>query len=105
MTHYVLFKFKPGISIERVLHCYNNTYLKMKSQLPEVESISFHENCINRDSNMDVMITVKLKSKDGLCDYLNHPLHLQFISDTNDDIINRVSFDCESYAENGGYDK
>lgn len=95
MTHYVLFKFKPGVSIDKVLCCYNNTYLKMKTQLSTVESISFRENCVDRDCNMDVMITIRLRSKDGLRDYLNHPLHLQFISDTNDYILNRVSFDCE----------
>ena len=95
MTHYVLFKFKSGTSIEEILRCYNNTYLKMKTQLSEIETITFRENCIDRDSNMDVMITIKLQSKKGLCDYLNHPLHLQFISDTDDYILNRVSFDCE----------
>ncbi len=35
---------------------------------------------------MDVMITIELKSKKGLNDYLNHPLHLQFISATDDSI-------------------
>ncbi len=95
MIHYVLFKFKPGISMDKVLRCYNDTYLKMKTQLSEVENISFRENCVSRDCNMDAMITIKLRSKRGLSDYLNHPLHLQFIADTDDYILNRVSFDCE----------
>lgn len=95
MIHYVLFKFKPGISMDTILSCYNDTYLKMKKQLSEVESISFRENCVDRDCNMDVMITIKLRSKGGLWDYLNHPLHLQFIADTDDYILNRVSFDCQ----------
>lgn len=82
MIHYVLFKFKPGTAIDEILHCYQRTYLKMEKLLPEVENISFKENCVNRDSNMDVMITIELKSKKGLNDYLNHPLHLQFISAT-----------------------
>lgn len=48
MIHYVLFKFKPGISMDKVLRCYNDTYLKMKTQLSEVENISFRENCVSR---------------------------------------------------------
>lgn len=81
--------------IDEILHCYQRTYLKMEKLLPEVENISFKENCVNRDSNMDVMITIELKSKKGLNDYLNHPLHLQFISATDDSIQNRISFDHE----------
>ena len=92
MIHYVLFKFKPGTAIDEILHCYQRTYLKMEKLLPEVENISFKENCVNRDSNM---ITIELKSKKGLNDYLNHPLHLQFISATDDSIQNRISFDHE----------
>ena len=95
MIHYVLFKFKPVTAIDEILHCYQRTYLKMEKLLPEVENISFKENCVNRDSNMDVMITIELKSKKGLNDYLNHPLHLQFISATDDSIQNRISFDHE----------
>ena len=95
MIHYVLFKFKPGTAIDEILHCYQRTYLKMDKLLPEVENISFKENCVNRDTNMDVMITIERKSKKGLNDYLNHPRHLQFISATYDSIQNRISFDHE----------
>lgn len=42
---------------------------------------------------MDVMITVHLKSRETLSQYLQHPLHLKFIESTHDYVAQRVSFD------------
>ena len=93
MLHYVLFKLKPELTVDAMEMLYRETYARLGETMLEVLGTSFLRNCIVRDSNMDVMITVRLRSRAALAGYLQHPLHLKFIEGTCDYVVQRVSFD------------
>ena len=93
MFHYVLFQLKPELTADVMESLYECTYARLKETLPGVIGTFFRRNCILRECNMDVMITVHLKSRETLSQYLQHPLHLKFIESTHDYVAQRVSFD------------
>ena len=95
MFHYVLFKLRPGFTAEDMKRLYDCTYARLSEAVPEITATSFRKNCITRDSNMDVLITLQMTSPSGLESYLKHPLHLKFVEDTCEHVIQKVSFDWE----------
>ena len=50
-------------------------------------------NCVERDSNADIMAVIRLVGEEYRQLYLSHPLHLQMAGDLRDTVIGRTSFD------------
>ncbi len=94
MEHYVLFKFRPDYPIDTLENLFHQIYPLLKKELPDITDIDFCKNCVVRDTNMDVMLHIQLKNRACLKDYLQHPLHKKFIAMTQEDVIERVTFDC-----------
>lgn len=94
MKHYVLLKFKPNYYNDDVLN-YTKCVFNNIGKLENIENINVYKNCIDRDSNMDIMIEMEVKSKDMLSLYLQHKLHIDFVNTVDSQLISRVSFDCE----------
>ena len=74
MTHYVLLKFKPGTDPDAVEASVRETYEKLDQLLPFLTDPVVFRNCVDRDSNADLMAVVQLDSSEHLNDYLTHPL-------------------------------
>lgn len=94
MRHYVLLKFKPEYFNDEILN-YTRTVFDNINKLKDIEVIRVCRNCIDRDSNMDIMIEMKVSDEKALKSYLNHELHISFANTVNDYLVSKVSFDCE----------
>lgn len=93
MTHYVLFKFRPGYSMDQIQDWFDDTYKKMPEQIPGIGNIKLMMNCHERDTNMDMMISMEMRDEKLIDSYLHHPLHLAFVKKTSPDLVSHVSFD------------
>ena len=93
MTHYVLLKFKPGTDLDTVEAKVRKTYNELEQTLDFLTTPIVYRNCVERDSNADIMVTVDLDSNEHLQDYLTHPLHVRMAQDLKDALVGRTSFD------------
>lgn len=96
MKHYVLLKFEPDYFDEEVFHYLRTTFSRLQSVMAdEIFSCRVSKNCVERESNMDVMIELELKDPESLLKYLNHPLHRAVGERMDCHVLSRVSFDRE----------
>lgn len=72
MTHYVLLKFKPGTDLDAVEASVRETYEKLDQLLPFLTAPIVFRNCVNRDSNADLMAVVQLDSSEHLLIIINN---------------------------------
>lgn len=93
MKHLVLLKFKESCNKENVLDYSRDTFSKILESLEGISNVRIFSNCFVRDSNMDIMIEMKLKDEKVLIEYLKHELHLKFANTLIDHLISKVSFD------------
>ena len=93
MRHYVLLKFEPNYYNKDVVDFTKNTFNKIKDSLDGIFNVKVLRNCIERDSNMDIMIEMELKDEESLTAYLEHELHLKYASVIDKHIVSKVSFD------------
>ena len=93
MTHYVLMKFVPGADLNTIEARIRATYAELDAALPYLHQPQILLNCVERDSNADLMVCLNLDSPEDLQPYLTHPLHLQMAQDLKNQIVARTSFD------------
>lgn len=93
MRHYVLLKFKQGYFNDEIFN-YTKTVFDSIGKLKDIRVVRVCRNCIDRDSNMDIMIEMEVNDEKALKSYLNHELHIAFANLVNDHLKSRVSFDC-----------
>ena len=94
MKHFVLLKFEPSYLTEEIYLEIETAFAELKKALPDdILAAIVHKNIIARESNMDIMIEMDLKSSASLHTYLNHPVHQAIGAKMNPHITNRVSFD------------
>lgn len=95
MKHYVLLKFDQKFFSEEILKYTKEVFQNIEKQVESIKSINVFINCIERDTNMDIMIEMDLKNKEALNIYLNHELHKGFVNVVDEYLVSKVSFDCE----------
>jgi hypothetical protein len=78
---------------------------KIKNAIDGIRDISVRQNCVVRDTNMDLMIKIIMENPGDLPKYLNHPLHRQLIAQMDDQVSGRMTFDCKEAKEEVDYDK
>lgn len=93
MRHYVLLKFEQGYLNDEIVD-YIKVVFDNISEIRGIESVIVHNNCFDRESNMDIMIEMNIRDEEILKLYLNHELHIEFAKKMNDHLISKVSFDC-----------
>ncbi len=93
MIHYLLLKFEPEYFSDEIFQFALDTFNKLKAELPGVEDVSLAKNCVDRDDNADLLITMKLRSEDMLGVYLEHPLHQKFVQRVGSHVVQRASID------------
>ena len=79
MVHYVLLKFKAGTDVDAIELNMRETYRQLEQELPFLTEPFVWRNCVDRDSNADIMATIHLDNATQLKDYLTHPLHVQWL--------------------------
>lgn len=96
LVHMVFMKFEDGYFTPEVINEIKETYRTLQGELPnDIHTVKIIQNCIERDTNMDLLIRANLEGKDSLPIYLNHPAHVAIGKKMNPHIINRFSFDYE----------
>ena len=93
MVHYVLLKFKKGTDLDAAEKRVRETYDALDETLDFFNDPAVYRNCVERDSNADIMASARLDSADQLQDYLTHPLHVAMGQDLNPMLEGRTSFD------------
>ena len=95
LKHYVLLKLNPGTDLEAAYRKVSDTYQKLDETLPFLHNPQVYRNCVERDSNFDIMASIELGNEEELHAYLTHPLHMQMAADMKDALCGRTSFDHE----------
>ena len=96
MRHFVFMRFEKDYFDKAVFEYIEETFSRLQSVLPEeILACRVRQNCVERESNMDLMIEMELKNRQSLELYLKHPLHLAIGERMNSYITSRCSFDCE----------
>ncbi|MBR2122033.1 MAG: Dabb family protein [Lachnospiraceae bacterium] len=93
MIHYVLLTFAPGTDLDAAEEKIRSVYAELNDALPFLNDPKVYRNCVDRDSNADIMVSVTIDSPDMLQAYLTHPLHVQMGQGFKDILIGRTSFD------------
>lgn len=94
MKHFVLLKFKSNFYNEEVYNYTKNVFYNI-SKLDNIENVQVFKNCNERDSNVDIMVEMKVKDKDALAFYLQHDLHRDFVNRVDNHLALKITFDCE----------
>ena len=95
MVHYLLLKVAPDYDIDQVAEQVEHTYSRIERQVSGVSNVRVFRNCVDRDSNADLMIRLELERKGVLNDYLEHELHKGFVTRIGGLLIQRMTFDTE----------
>lgn len=96
MIHMVFMKFEPGFFRPEVTEQIATAFSQLSAALPDdIYEAQVKVNCIERQTNMDLLIRMHLKDESSLARYLNHPIHVAIGEQINPHIINRCSFDYE----------
>lgn len=95
MKHIVLLKFIPNYYCEDVFKHTQDVFSRIAEKVDAIVYADVYSNCVVRDTNMDLMVEIKLKNKEALESYLNDDLHIAFAKSTENYLALRVSFDYE----------
>ena len=96
MIHMVFMKLEPGILTEEIFREYQDTFEKIHRDMPEdVLEAAVLRNCVDRDQNMDILIRLRLRGKEALGAYLQHPAHIAIGEKMNPHVVKIASFDYE----------
>lgn len=93
MTHYVLLKFVSGTDLDAAEKRVREAYAALDQALDFFHDPQVCRSCVERDSNADIMVSVRLDRPEQLQDYLCHPLHLAMGKDLGPLLSQKVSFD------------
>jgi len=93
MKHYALLKLAPGSDIEAVEEKIWKTFENLDKELTWLNHPAIYRNCMNQDTNADIMIVIDLDDEENLQSYLNHPLHIKMTEDLKNAITGWTVFD------------
>lgn len=96
MIHMVFMKFEDGFFCDEIRDKIADTFRVLSREMPdEIFEAEVLTNCVERETNMDLLIRMSLKDEDSLPKYLHHPAHIAIGVEINPHIVNRCSFDYE----------
>lgn len=79
MKHIVLFKFEDKSNVQEARSLLKEVYEKLKNEHRVIVDYDFKANCLDNDSNMDIILFVELVSEAALPVYINHDEHKLFL--------------------------
>ncbi|SEN69197.1 Dabb family protein [Peptostreptococcus russellii] len=80
MKHIVLFKFERNKNYEKLSKILTGTYDKLEKECNVIKNYEFKVNCLENEANMDIILFVDLGNDYMLKDYIDHPVHQEFIN-------------------------
>ena len=94
LIHYVTFKVNKPEEVPTAERLFQEYYSQIQREILEVQSVDIMKNCVNRASNFDIMIKMKLADEDTLHAYLENTTHRRLMEKT-DGLAKMVGgFDC-----------
>ena len=79
ILHVVLFRFKPGVTTERIAQA-GEALLGMQAGIPEIRAIRWGANLGPSAGEYSHVLTVSLDDMPAVDRYLDHPVHRRVIS-------------------------
>ena len=96
MEHMVFMKLIPGAFDDAAERDYRETFAALQKALPDdILAVCVRRNCVPREQNMDVLISMTLAGEASLKTYLNHPIHRAIGQRYSDKIVSIASFDSQ----------
>ncbi|MCM1306973.1 MAG: Dabb family protein [Butyrivibrio sp.] len=95
LKHLVIFTFEKDFLKKEHIEEYARAFEIIKEAFDGITSVHIRRNCVNRPSNMDLMVEMDLTGEDILPLYLNHPEHVRMGNKYNPHVTARASFDYE----------
>ena len=96
MVHYVFMKYKPGYLTDEKFLELAGMFTAAVSAVDGLSGCVVKRNTVERDTNMDLMVTFSYGNVAQLAAYIKHPLHLAIAAESGPHETARFSFDCES---------
>lgn len=93
MTHYVLFRFNDPQQKTIIYEKAKIVFAALQQEVSCILDAQVFLNCVERNSNADLLIKMELNGPEALEIYLYHPLHRKFVLETDDFVEQRTSFD------------
>ena len=95
MVHYNLLKLKKGADAAAILAQCQAVYAALEAELPFLHDAKVSRCVTVRDSNADIMMSMRIDSPDQLSAYLTHPKHAALAQGMKHEIEARMSFDAQ----------
>ena len=95
MKHYVFMKYKEGALTDELFEELSKRFFEAVESVPGLYGCVVKRNCLERDVNMDLMVSFYAEDADALKAYIEHPRHLAIAAVSGPLETARFSFDCE----------
>ena len=95
MVHYNLLKLKEGADAAATRAQCQAGYAALEAELPFLHDARVSRCVTVRDSNADIMMSMRIDSPDQLSAYLTHPKHAALAQGMKHEIEARMSFDAQ----------
>ena len=73
MVHYLLLRFKENALTESIIDVFADKFESLEKQHEGIVNPQVYRNIVSREGNMDLMITVEMRSLEDLKTYLESP--------------------------------
>ena len=93
MVHYLLLRFKENALTESIIDVFADKFESLEKQHEGIVNPQVYRNIVSREGNMDLMITVEMRSLEDLKTYLESPEHAELQERYKDLVEFQISFD------------
>lgn len=93
MVHYLLLRFKENALTESIIDVFADKFEQLEKQHEGIVNPQVYRNIVGREGNMDLMITVEMRSLEDLKTYLESPEHKELQERYQDIVELQVAFD------------
>jgi len=95
MRHYVFLKYEEGYFNDETFKQLADLFTAAVEARPELTELSIKRNILQRDVNMDLMISFTAPGPESILPYVKSPLHVAAAAVSGPHETARFSFDCE----------
>ena len=92
MVHYLLLRFKENALTESIIDVFADKFESLEKQHEGIVNPQVYRNIVSREGNMDLMITVEMRSLEDLKTYLESPEHAELQERYKDPAALQTSF-------------
>ncbi|MDR2946445.1 MAG: Dabb family protein [Candidatus Adiutrix sp.] len=93
MRHLLLLRGRSGGLTNEQKALIENAYRQLADAVIGVNWVRVRYNCVARAQNMDALVEIDLDGPETLTAYLEHPLHLELVRESQPFLSAVVSFD------------